>query len=89
MFEAISAELPLLIFPPFLQQEMKNGQFILDNGIGDILPDDEARWAKKIGDMLEDGAQQAGIRERMRTLKNTFDESALLRAIGKYERQCA
>lgn len=89
MFEAISAELPLLIFPPFLQQEMKNGQFILDNGIGDILPDDEGAWAKKIVNMLGDCSQQASIRESMRGLKKTFDERALLHAIGKYERQCA
>jgi len=89
MFEAISAELPLLIFPPFLQQEIRNGDFILENGIGDILPQDEEAWAKKIEDMLWDSEQQTRICESMRALKSSFDERAILRAIGDYQRQCA
>ncbi|HWP79490.1 MAG TPA: glycosyltransferase [Candidatus Acidoferrum sp.] len=89
MFEAISAELPLLIFPPFLQQEMKNGDFIVENGIGDVLPDDEGAWVEKIREMLSGDGRLARVRENMRALKTIFDEDALLGAIRKVERQCA
>ncbi len=37
LFETIYSELPILAFNPFLQQEIDNASFILNNEIGRIL----------------------------------------------------
>jgi len=48
LFEAIAVRTPLLVFPPFLEQEKENARFIQDTGIGRIL---------------EEGAEEEILRE--------------------------
>jgi len=87
LFEAISAELPLLIFKPFLQHEKRNGEFILENGIGDVLPEDESDWTEKIKEMLNSGDKLRDMRANMHNLKSVLDESALPMLLRQFERQ--
>jgi len=89
MFETISANLPLLMFTPFLQQEMKNGEFILENGLGDVLPEDPKEWIAKIRDVLSDETLMSTYRANMREFKSLLDEDALLRLLLQYEKKSA
>lgn len=88
VFEAISAKLPLLMFPPFLQQEMKNGRFLLENSLGDTLPDDRSAWIDKIRAVLDDDEMRGHMKENMRRFQSCLEEDALLRAIHPYGLQC-
>ena len=89
LFEAIAAELPLLLFPPFLQHEFKNGEFILANRIGAMLPGNPKAWVRAIRDILREEDGRARMRENMRSLKAELDASALIRVLERYGRQCA
>ena len=89
VFEAIAAELPLLIFPPFLQHEVENGEFIIENGMGEMLPIHQRAWAYTIRDILNDGEKQMRIRENMRAFTAGLDMGALTRILDRYYRLCA
>jgi UDP-N-acetylglucosamine:LPS N-acetylglucosamine transferase len=89
LFEAISAELPLLMCPPFLQQEIRNGEFVLENNLGVILPENTKKWTAKIREVLKDDGLLDKIRSNMRAFKSHLDGNALLRLIQQYERQSA
>lgn len=87
LFEAISAELPLLIFCPFLQHEQRNGEFILENEIGDILPKNENGWTVKIQEIINNSGRLSEMRDNMHSLKSILDDNALLRLLRQYEMQ--
>lgn len=89
LFEAVSANLPLLMFTPFLQQEIKNGEFVLENRFGDVLPEDPKEWLAKIRELLCDDELIATYRANMREFESLLDEDALLRLITNYEKQSA
>ena len=89
LFEAISAELPLLSFCPFLEQEMRNGEFVVENNLGRVLPKDPDMWTAKIQDVLNNGELLNEIRANMRQFKTHLDENALLHILRDYEIQGA
>jgi processive 1,2-diacylglycerol beta-glucosyltransferase len=89
LFETISANLPLLMFTPFLQQEIKNGEFVLENRLGDVLPEEPKEWTAKIRAVLSDDALVGTYRANMRSFKSLLDEDALLRLIMQYEKKSA
>jgi len=89
LFEAMSAELPLLMFTPFLQQEKRNGEFVLENRFGDVLPVEPKEWAKKIQEVLDQDEQRNTYKANMHKFKSLLDESALLRLLSEYERKSA
>jgi len=81
IFEAISVNLPMLIIPPFLQQEKRNGNFILENQLGSVLPEDPKLWVDAIRDMLGDKERMSRIKENMAKYKNGLDGTALIRLV--------
>jgi UDP-N-acetylglucosamine:LPS N-acetylglucosamine transferase len=85
VFEAVSAELPLLFFPPFLQNEKKNGRFIIENGLGEELPWDKKVWSDKIEQLLNDREAITSIRDNIRVFKTFFDGKGLARVVGQYQ----
>ncbi len=87
LFEAISSELPMLVFSPFLEQEIRNGEFINENGIGEALPKDPSLWTKKIGELLGDREKLNDIRTNMRSFKGLLDENALYSLVEYFEMQ--
>lgn len=79
MFEAIHAEVPLLLFYPFLEQEVKNGKFVGDKGLGMVLAKKPEQSLGEIACLLENPYLLQVIRKNMRQMKERLDEKALLR----------
>ncbi|MEG1538098.1 MAG: glycosyltransferase, partial [Clostridiales bacterium] len=65
MFEAINSRLPLLIFRPFLEQEISNAKFLADNGLGIVLTSKPEQAVGKIAAILGDEARLSAIRRNM------------------------
>lgn len=85
LFESIYAQAPLLMFPPFLEQEMRNGDFVLRNRLGLVLPRGPESFALEIGRTARDGAQLSVIRQNMTRFLACLDSGALLRTLHTYE----
>ncbi|MDP4132527.1 MAG: glycosyltransferase [Bacillota bacterium] len=89
LFETISAELPLLMFKPFLEQEMRNGEFVMDNNLGDVLSTDPQEWIARIQQMLWNDELLDTISANMHNFKSLLDYSGLFHLLQQYERQIA
>lgn len=85
LFESIHTRTPLLMFPPFLEQEMRNGDFVLRNRLGLVLPRRPERFAGEIGRTANDGVQLSVIRQNMARFEACLDSGALLRTLHAYE----
>lgn len=81
MFEAIISELPLLIFPPALDQELANAGFLQARGMARLLPQESAAAAALIAELAADSAAQQAMAGRMRDFRRELDEQALLRYV--------
>ncbi len=82
MFEAIHSQLPLLIFQPFLEQEIRNAHFLQENGLAYVLQEQDGA-AKQIAAILMDDQGLALIRENMQRLCRSLDQEALCRCLSK------
>ena len=77
VFEAIACRLPFLALKPFLSQEISNGQFILNHGLGDILAAEPEKSLGQISDILWDFEGLCRIKSNMRALEAGFDRDAI------------
>lgn len=89
LYEAISAELPLLMFSPFLEQEVRNGDFVLENSLGLVLSKKPEDLAGEIAKVACDDALLSSIRRNMRRFKACLDPDALPRALMRCEKLAA
>lgn len=76
MFEAIKSELPMLVLPPFLEQEIKNAEYIADHGLGLVL-DQEADMAAQVETIIKAGPLLALMRGNERRLRHSLNSHAL------------
>lgn len=83
LYEAIAAELPLLMFSPFLEQEIRNGDFVLENSLGLVLPKKPEALADEIGKVICDDDLLASIRRNMRRFKASLDPDGLPEALTR------
>ena len=86
LFEAIHLELPMLVFSPFLEQEIKNAEFIAENGIGRVLSAEPEESVEEILALLWDDAALSHMERNMRRMKDTLNEEALLEILSAYEK---
>ena len=84
-FEAIGAELPLLLFPPTLEQEIKNCNFIVRNGLGKQLSGKPSSYAEQIAFLINNELKLADIRHSMHRFRMHFDTDAVIDFIMKEE----
>ncbi len=73
LFESIFSETPLIAFKPFLQQEINNTNFILNNGIGKVLETSPDKCFDKIKKIIYDDATLNNISNNIKDLKKQFD----------------
>lgn len=83
-FEAIHAEVPMLVFHPFLGQEVRNGQFIEANGFGMVLDKDPHSAVTALRTILSYDELLENIRNNMKNMKARLDDQALLRFLAEY-----
>lgn len=81
LFETLCSETPLLVFTPFLHQEIDNTDFILQSRIGRVLEHRPERCIADIRSMLFDDAALARLRRNIRRMKAQLDDSAVLRLL--------
>ena len=87
VFEAIYAEKPLFLFPPKLEQEKRNGQFMAESGMALVLPSESGAMAEAIGRALVDEVGLRRLARQMRLLKMQLDEQALIKCVVQYFRK--
>lgn len=85
MFEAIFAELPLMTFNPFLQQEVKNENFIIENKLGVVLHDKPENSIEIIASIINDDKILHKIKTNMRYFKNQIDDDAITKILMRFK----
>ncbi len=93
LFESIFSETPLIAFKPFLQQEINNTNFILNNGIGKVLETSPDKCFDKIKKIIFDDAILDNLSNNIKILKKQFDctsiEKVLLTLEANMDGACA
>lgn len=84
LFEAINAELPMVVFAPVLEQEKYNAKFIERNRIGKVFWDMPKDLIGMVREILEDEKELTQMTLNMRKLKQDYDQNALIDMLKKY-----
>ena len=84
-FEAIAAQLPLLAWEPFLEQERENARFLVAHGLGRVVPKDEEDCLAAIRACIHDDV----LLERMSAAMGEMNTALRRQAIGLVIRQLA
>lgn len=87
LFETIYAELPILVFPPFLQQEYKNACFIQELQIGKVLWQKPQNMAQAISELLHDDLTLYAIRNNMQQIKCSLKSRTLYQILTGLQRR--
>lgn len=85
LFETIFSGKPILMFAPFLQQEVNNMHFALYNNIGRVLPKRQADWADQIRRLMADDKAIETMTECVETLRAQYRKDGLRRILGAEE----
>lgn len=93
LFESIYSETPLIAFKPFLQQEINNTNFILNNGIGKVLDTSPDKCFDIIKKIIFDDAILDNLSNNIKKFKKQFDctsiEKVLLTLEPNMDGACA
>lgn len=81
LFETIFSELPILVFSPYLQQEIKNAAFIENQKIGLVLPTRPEDCVEEIERVIHNDTQLERLRANMQTFKAGIDSDAILKIV--------
>lgn len=81
LFEAISSQLPMLAWEPFLQQERLNARFLLRTGIGRIAPKEPEDCLLAIRSLIYDGPALSRMAENMGAIKEQLEADGAVRAV--------
>ena len=84
-FEAIAAQLPMLAWEPFLEQERENARFLVAHGLGRVVPKDEEDCLAAIRACIHDDV----LLERMSAAMGEMNTALRRQAIGWVIRQLA
>lgn len=84
-FEAIAARLPMLAWEPFLEQERENARFLVEHGMGRVVPKEEKDCLAAIRGCIYD---DRGL-ERMRRAMDEMSRTLRRQAVGPMVRRVA
>ncbi len=84
-FEAIAAQLPMLAWEPFLEQERENARFLVAHVLGRVVPKDEEDCLAAIRACIHDDV----LLERMSAAMGEMNTALRRQAIGLVIRQLA
>ncbi|WP_206459945.1 MGDG synthase family glycosyltransferase [Anaerovorax sp. IOR16] len=77
IFEALFCEKPLLLFRPFLQQEVNNMRFVLRNHVGTVISGKEEECLALIKKTMQDETNLERMKANIKTLKEQFNQNAV------------
>lgn len=92
MFETIFAELPILAWEPFLEQEKKNAAFLLRSGMGRVAAKDPEDCLAAIRTLIYDDRTLGRMSARMREMKDRLRQESveqILSALAQPKGACA
>lgn len=87
LFEAIHSGVPMLVFRPFLEQEIKNGAFIEENQLGIVIDKKPEKSVSEICSLLENQERLSLIRANMKELREGLDNQALILYLSRLTRR--
>ena len=82
VFESIFAELPLLLWEPFLQQEKNNARFLLRAGLARSAAQENEACLLAIRDLLYNDAALEEMRGNMRRAKAQMEAEGAARLLS-------
>ena len=77
LFETIHSGTPILVFEPFLQQEINNTGFIIRNGIGIILKKNPEVCVREIDQIMKDDNLLNSMKRNVKQLKQQYDQGII------------
>lgn len=77
VFEAIHSELPILVIPPFLQQEINNANFINHHHVGKVMEKQKFKGIEGISHLIYDDVTLSEMKLTMKSLKRQINTNAL------------
>lgn len=83
VFEAIYAEKPLLLFAPKLEQEKRNGLFMMHSGMAQVLSGGPLT-AAEIASALQDEVGLKRMQVNMRRFKAELDQLAVVKLVASF-----
>ena len=85
LFETIHAGTPLLVFEPFLQQEINNTGFIVGRGIGMILEKNPMDCVREISKIVQDDTLLDAMKANVNRLKREYDQTVIGQVLALIE----
>ena len=85
LFETIHAGTPLLVFEPFLQQEINNTGFIVGRGIGMILEKNPMDCVREISKIVHDDTLLDAMKANVDRLKREYDQTVIGQVLALIE----
>ena len=82
VFESIFAELPLLLWEPFLQQEKNNARFLIQAGLGRAAAQESEACLLAIRELLYNDTALEEMREKMRRAKAQMEAEGAVRLLA-------
>lgn len=76
-FEAIFSATPMLAWEPFWEQERRNADFLVREGMGRVAGKEKAACLAALEELLADPAALSEMRGRMRALRARLDDKGL------------
>ena len=87
MFESIHTRLPMLLLNPFLEQEVKNAQFVSEQGLGLQLSKDPEQAIAQIFTAYRDEAWLATVRKNMDGYLHNLDKQSFAQFLNSLSGQ--
>lgn len=81
IFEAIHAELPMIVYEPVLGQEIENGKFIETSRIGKVVKDSK-ELREKINEFTYDNNLRNELKMNIRKIKEQLDMTKLIEYVS-------
>ncbi|SHH98573.1 UDP-N-acetylglucosamine:LPS N-acetylglucosamine transferase [Clostridium collagenovorans DSM 3089] len=85
LFEAIYSEIPIMVFKPFLEQEIENADFIENNGIGKVIKGDEKELLEEVKRLIYDENELLKMKNNMKSIMGELDSNKIVSLVDEFK----
>ncbi|QZY56389.1 MGDG synthase family glycosyltransferase [Crassaminicella profunda] len=82
IFEAIHSELPMIVYEPILAQEIENGKFIENSGIGEIIKNTK-ELKEKVNTFIKNREKRTQLKMNIKRIKQQSDSREFIDCISE------
>ena len=83
VFESIFSELPILAWEPFLEQEKRNAQFLVERGMGRVAAKEPDECLTAIRELIYDDDTLADMSAKMHAMKEQLEQESLIHILAR------